>query len=129
MSVKSVVEVILGERCIDALVRYLAAYKVVEMNYGLFDKLARARDPRDFSNALYEAMRVKDRVLMKLNEGVKRGEYEVLGEVRDVKLAFDVGSNCISKVLDLASKSGDIRHVGAVIASLALAYEGVKSRR
>ena len=129
MSVKSAIDMVLGERCVDALVRYLAAYKVVEMNYGLFDKLARARDFRDFSGAVYDAMRVKDRVLMRLVEGVERGEYEVFGEVKDVKRAFDIGSECISKVLDIANKSGDVRQVGAIIASLALAYEGIRSRR
>ena len=44
-----VVEKLLSEPCVDAYIRYLGAFKVVESDYGLFDKLARPRDFDDFA--------------------------------------------------------------------------------
>ena len=121
------VEKLLSEPCVDAYVRYLGAFKVVESDYGLFDKLARPRDFEDFAKTVYDSVRVQERVLRRLQEGMSRGDYEVIGEVRDVDRAFRVGKECLSKIIELAKDHP--RLVGSIIASLALAYEGVRLRR
>jgi len=121
------IKAILEEPCIDAYVRYLGAFKVVESDYGLFDKLARPRDLEDFTRVIYESVRVQDRVLGRLKEGISRGEYEVTWDVKDVEKAFRIDKSCLSKVIELARANP--RLVGSIIASLALAYEGVRSRR
>jgi hypothetical protein len=58
---------------------------------------------------------------------MSRGEYELVVEVKDVDKFFRVGKECLSKIIDLAKENP--RLVGSVIASLALAYEGVRPRR
>jgi hypothetical protein len=119
-------DTILSESCVDTYIRYLAAFKVVESDYGLFDKLARPRDIEDFTSTVYSSIRVQERVLKRLQEGLKKGDYEVLGEIKDVDKAFRIGKECVSKIIELAKD--DPRFVGSIIASLALAYEGVKSK-
>jgi len=121
------VKQLLSDPCIDAYVRYLGAFRIVESDYGLFDKLARPRDFEDFARVVYESVRVQERVLRRLQEGISRGEYEIIGEVKEVDKAFHVGKNCLTKVIEFARENP--RLVGTLIASLALAYEGVKSRR
>lgn len=120
------IETVLKEQCIETYVRYLGAFKVVESDYGLFDKLARPRDFEDFTRAVYESVRVQDRVLKKLKEGVSKGDYNIVGEVEDVERAFRVGKNCLSKIIELAKDNP--RLVGNIIASLALAYDGIRAR-
>jgi len=117
----------ISEPCIEAYVRYLGAFKVVESDYGLFDKLARPRDFEDFARVVYESVRVQERVLSRLRDGISRGEYEIVGEVGDVEKAFRIGKNCLSKVIELAKDNP--RLAGSIIASLALAYDGIRSRR
>ncbi|MCX8171386.1 MAG: hypothetical protein N3E47_05385 [Candidatus Bathyarchaeota archaeon] len=124
---KSLIEAILSEPCVDAYIRYLGAFKVVESDYGLFDKLARPRDIEDFTLTVYSSVRVQERVLKRLQEGIQSGDFEVIGNVGDVGRAFRIGKDCLSKVIELARHNP--RFVGSVIASLALAYEGVKSKR
>ena len=121
------VKEMISEPCIEAYVRYLGAFKVVESDYGLFDKLARPRDFEDFARVLYESVRVQERVLSRLRDGISRGEYEIVGEVEDVEKAFRIGKNCLSKVIELAKDNP--RLAGSIIASLALAYDGIRSRR
>lgn len=118
---------ILSEPCVDAYIRYLGAFRVIESDYGLFDKLARPRDFEDFARVVYESIRVQERVLSRLKDGILRGEYEVVGDVGDVEKAFRVGKNCLSKIMELAKDNP--RLVGSLIASLALAYEGIRERR
>ena len=120
------VEKLLKEPCVDAYVRYLGAFKVVESDYGLFDKLARPRDLEDFTRTIYDSVRVQERVLKRLQEGVSEGVFEVFGDVKDIDRAFRVGKECISKIIELAKDKP--RFVGSIIASLALAYEGVRIR-
>lgn len=127
MSKENVLEVILSEPCIDAYIRYLGVFKVVESDYGLFDKLARPRDIEDFTSTVYSSIRVQERVLRRLQEGLQRGEFEIIGEVRDINRVFRVGKDCLSRVIEIAKSNP--RLVGSIIASLALAYEGIKSRR
>lgn len=113
----------------DAIVRYFAAYRVVEQNLGIFDKLARCRDTSDFVSAVYEGARVKDRVLAKLVEGVKRGEIEVVFEYKtpeELGRIFDFGQESVNSLLELASE--DPRTVGVTIAVMALSYGGVRAR-
>ena len=123
----SLINKILSEQCVDAYVRYLGVFKVVEGDFGLFDKLARSRDIEDLSRAVYESVRVQDRVLRRLQEGLSAGRFEVIGEVKDVDRAFRVGKECLSRIIELAKENP--RFVGSIIASLSLAYEGVKERR
>jgi hypothetical protein len=123
----SLLEKIFSEECVDAYIRYLGAFKVVEADYGLFDKLARPRDIEDFALTIYNSIRVQERVLRRLQDGLQRGDYEVIGDVRDVNKAFRVGKECLSKIIELAKNNP--RFVGSILASLALAYEGVTYRR
>ncbi len=124
---EELLEVLTSDRYIDAFVRYLAAYRVVEANYGLFDKLARPRDVEDFARAVYESVRVLERVLRRLKEGLARGEYKLTMEgIENVDKLFRVGRDCINRVLELAKHNP--RLVGSVVASLALAYEGIQER-
>ncbi len=126
MSKPDLVEKLLSEPCVDVYVRYLGAFKVVESDYGLFDKLARPRDFDDFARTVYESVRVQERVLRRLQEGLSRGEYSLVAEIKDVDRAFRVGKECLSKIIDLAKDNP--RLVGSIIASLAIAYEGIRSK-
>lgn len=126
MPKENLLETILSEPCIDAYIRYLGAFKVVESDYGLFDKLARPRDIEDFTLTVYNSVRVQERVLKRLQEGLQRGDFEVIGEVRDVNRAFRIGKECLSRIIEVAKSNP--RFVGSIIASLALAYEGIKSK-
>ncbi len=110
----------------ERYVRYLAAYKIVEQNLSLFDKMARCRDTNDVLSAIYESMRVKDRILNRLEEGVKRGDYRITFECDDIRKAFSVGSDDVEKIMELAGE--DPKTVGLVIATLALAYGGIQAR-
>lgn len=118
---------VLSEQCVDTYVRYLGAFKVIESDYGLFDKLARPRDLEDFALTVYNSVRVQERVLRKLQEGAQSGEIEIIGEVKDVNKFFRVGKECLSRIIELAKHNP--RFVGSIIASLALAYEGVRPKR
>ncbi len=115
------------KRARERFVRYLAAYKVVEANLALFDKMARCRDISELLSAIYEGVRVKDRVLARLEDGVKRGEYKITFECKDVKGTFSVGHDDVEKLIDLARC--DPKLVGTVLATLALAYGGVQPTR
>ena len=112
---------------VDSLVRYLAAYKVIEGNYELFDKLARCRNVEDLVRTIYEGVRVKDRVLDKLYDGVKSGEYKVAVEGKVTRelidKLFSVTKSDLEEVFKLAKANP--RLVGSIIASFALSYEGV----
>lgn len=112
---------------IDAFVRYLAAYRVVESNYGLFDKLARPRDIEDFTRTVYESIRVRDRVLSKLYEGVKDGKYKVTVEGKltkdSIERLFGITKSDLEEIIKTAKDNP--RLAGSIIASFALSYEGV----
>ncbi|MEM4489205.1 MAG: hypothetical protein QXK88_10525 [Desulfurococcaceae archaeon] len=125
-SKENLLETILSERCVDTYIRYLGAFRVIEADYGLFDKLARPRDIEDFALTVYNSVRVQERVLKRLQEGLQRGEIEIIGEVKDVSKVFRIGKECLSRIIELAKHNP--RFVGSIIASLALAYEGVKSK-
>ncbi|MEM1509163.1 MAG: hypothetical protein QXY49_02005 [Thermofilaceae archaeon] len=113
----------------DSLVRYLAAYKVIEQNLSLFDKMARCRDVGDFVSTIYDGVRVKDRVLDLLVEGVTKKEIDVVFEYEepgDLKRIFSVGQDQIEKIIELAKENP--RLVGSLISALALAYGGLRER-
>ncbi len=113
------------KKAFDKCVRYLAAYRIVEGNLGLFDKMARCRDYNDFVSAIYEAMRVKDRVLSKLIEGVEKNQYELIFRIEgDLRKVFDIGQEDVEKIFKSALENP--RVVGTVLASLALAYSGIR---
>lgn len=124
---ENILEIILSEPCIDTYIRYLGAFKVVESDYGLFDRLARPRNIEDFASTVYNSIRVQERVLKRLQEGLQSGDFEIIGEVKDLSRAFRIGKECLSKVIEIARSNP--RFVGSIIASLALAYEGIKSKR
>ena len=110
---------------LDRWTRYLAAYKVIEGNLALFDKLARCRDLREFQDAIYEAARVKDRVLEKLEEGVRRNEIVITGSFKPGDFAVDDGD--LKGLMDLATENEQApRVVGSIVASFALLYGGLR---
>jgi len=103
--------------------RYLAAYKVIEGNLALFDKLARCRDLREFQDALYEAARVKDRVIEKLREGVERNEITISRKPEE----FAVDDADLRELVELATKDERApRMVGSLVASFALLHKEPK---
>ncbi|MEM1738411.1 MAG: hypothetical protein QXF72_00030 [Nitrososphaerota archaeon] len=117
---------ILLEPCIETYIRYLGAFKVVESDYGLFDKLARPRDFNDFVRVVYESIRVQERVLMKLEDGISKKEYELAEAIKNVEINkfFRIGKDCLVRIMELAKENP--RLVGSIISSLALAYDGVR---
>jgi len=113
------------KRARERYVRYLAAYKVVEGNLALFDKMARCRDLSEFLTAVYESTRVKDRVLRKLEEGVREGDYKITFEIEGpISSVFNVGQDDLEKLISLAKDNPRI--VGSFLATLALAYGGIQ---
>lgn len=131
------VTTIIRDPCVENYVRYLGAFRIVESDYGLFDKLARPRDFEDFARVVYESVRVQERVLRKLKDGISKGEYVVfmMEETRgteetekieeiEIDKLFRVGKNCLAKIMEFAKENP--RLVGSIIASLALAYDGVR---
>ncbi len=124
MSAQDILNSLLEDKEVSAFVRYLAAYKVVEGNLGLFDKLAKARKIEEFAQAVYEALRVKERVLKELEEGVQRGDYKItIPDVTNIRDFFNVSDSVVKKILDLGNENTTL--VGSVISSRALAYEGI----
>lgn len=120
-------ELLSREKVLNRWTRYLAAYRVVEGNLALFDKLARCRDFREFEAAVYEALRVRDRVRQRLRERVERREVDI-GNLTPEQ--FTVDDRDLKAVLNLAIKSPQApRAVGALIASFGLAYGGVREVR
>lgn len=113
------------ENVLNRWTRYLAAYKVVEGDLSLFDKLARCRDFREFETAMYEALRVKDRVRQRLYEGLRRKEISIAGDLDPER--FNVDDRDLRTVMNLATKTPQApRAVGALIASFGLAYGGIR---
>ena len=122
---------------IKRLMRYLGAYKVIEGDLGLFDKLSRVKNIDDFLTCIYVALRVKDRILTKLIEELKKGEeskYEVLA-LKDVKAGniessvrklFEIGEETVRNVVKLSKENPSL--VAILLASLALAYSGIRER-
>lgn len=105
--------------------RYLAAYKVIEGNLALFDKLARCRDLREFQDAIYEAARVKDRVLEKLSDGVRRKEIVITSQRRPEEFTVDNGD--LKVLMEIATENEQApRVVGSMIASFALLHGEVR---
>lgn len=126
-SKSKLLEELLNDDCVNRFIRYLEAYRRIESNYGLFDKLARPRDFEDFARAIYECVRVEDRVLRRLNEGLKGGQFTLtVGEVEDLRRMFSPGKECVSALL--AKAKDNPRLVGAVLASLALSSQLIQER-
>jgi len=108
---------------------YLAAYKAIEGNLALFDKLARCRDLKEFQDAIYEAARVKDRVLEKLKEMARE---RATSKVPDVEAfasqfagIFSLSDKDLEELMMLATKSEAApRAVGSLVASFALLHRG-----
>ena len=118
-------ELLSKERVLNGWTRYLAAYRVVEGNLALFDKLARCRDFKEFEAAVYEALRVKDRVRQKLRERLERGEISIAGNLSLDQ--FSVDDRDLRAIIELATKTAQApRAVGALIASFGLAYGGIR---
>jgi len=121
-------ELLSKEDILNEWMRYLAAYRIIEGNLALFDKLARCRDFREFEIAVYEALRVKDRVKQKLKENVENQKIELYGGLEPEH--FDVGKEALKSIMELATRNPQApRAVGALIASLGLAYGGIREVR
>ncbi|MCS7098702.1 MAG: hypothetical protein NZ922_06965 [Candidatus Methanomethyliaceae archaeon] len=124
---------LIEDEYIDIYIRYLGALKIIESDYGLFDKLARPRDLGDFVRTIYSSIRVQERVLKKLEEGLNK-DYELaeelnkfIKELKSIDEAFRVNEECVSRIIEIAKENP--RFVGSIIASLALAYEGIKEKK
>jgi len=123
-AVEVVKELLSKEQVLNRWMRYLAAYRIIEGNLALFDKLARCRDFREFEGALYDALRVKDRVRQKLGERVERKEITISNLTPE---QFSVDDRDLREIVELASRNPQApRAVGALIASFALAYGGIR---
>jgi len=119
---------------VKRMVAYLGAFKVVEADLGLFDELARVKDIKSFITVINKFLRSKDRVLTKLAEGIKSGDFDApaLTEVKEgtleekIRRVFDIGSETVKEIIKLAEK--DPHLVAAILSSLSLAYLGVRSK-
>ena len=128
------IRIVLEDPNVMRFVRYLGAFKVVEGDLGLFDELAKAKDIEQFVTVINKFLRVKDRVIEKLAKGIEENEYtvpafseekvEAKSTLERVRKVFDVGSDTIKRVLELAEHNP--RLIATVISSLALAYSGVR---
>ncbi len=111
-------------KVLDRWTRYLAAYKIIEGNLALFDKLARCRDFKEFEDAIYDAVRVKDKIKKRLEEDVASNKINIYGELTPND--FLVDDRDVADLMSLAT--GDLhapRIIGSLIASFALAYGGL----
>lgn len=123
-AVEIVKELLSEEQILNRWTRYLAAYRVVEGNLALFDKLARCRDFSEFETAVYEALRVKDRVRRRLQEKVERKEVDLGSLAPD---QFTVDDSDLKVLMGFATRSSKApKAVGALIASFGLAYGGIR---
>ena len=123
--VEVVKELLSKERVLNGWTRYLAAYRVVEGNLALFDKLARCRDFMEFETAIYEALRVKNRVVQRLHEMLERRKISIAGNLSPDQ--FNVDDRDLKAIIELAAKTTQApRAVGALIASFGLAYGGIR---
>lgn len=112
---------LLANRVLDSWTNYLAAYRVIEGNLALFDKLARCRDFREFEDAIYETARVKARVMEKLKDGIRRREITISRKLEE----FDVDEEDLKALMELATVSEQApRVIGSLVASFALLHKG-----
>lgn len=126
-TVAIVKELLSNEHVVSRWAMYLAAYRVIEGNLALFDKLARCRDLKEFEIAMYEALRVKDRVKQKLRERVEKKELDIGNLTPD---QFTVDDRDLRALMVLATKDPQApRAVGALIASFGLAYGAIREVR
>jgi len=124
-TVEIVKELLAKEHILNKWTRYLAAYRIMEGNLALFDKLARCRDFKEFEIALYEALRVKDRVRRKLSENLKSNKIKLYSGLAPEQ--FNVDENDVKILMELATKNPQApRAVGSLIASFGLAYGGIQ---
>jgi len=96
---------------IRVVANFLAWYLELESDYGVIDRLSRARSDKDIVNSLYVALRVKERLKKRARE--ERNIPEDVFEDRVVP-----GQTAIEEVLKYASECPQI--VGGVLAILAL---------
>ncbi len=117
-------ELLARRRTLNGWMRYLAAYKIIEGNLALFDKLARCRSLREFQDALYEASRVKEKVQNKMKEGLSQRKIG-LAEGLSVD-DFIIGEGELREIMELATTNPEApRMIGSLIASFGLVYGGV----
>lgn len=96
---------------IRVMANFLAWYLYLESDYGVIDKLARARTDKDIVDALYAALRVKDRLKKRAKEERKVSEERFEEKVIPSQAVID-------SVLKYASECPQI--VGGVLAVLSL---------
>lgn len=102
---------IVSDLKVRVVANFLAWYVELESDYGVVDKLARARSDRDIIDALYAALRVKERLKKRVRE--ERNIPEEKFEERVIP-----GQSAIDQVFKYASECPHV--VGGVLAILAL---------
>ena len=126
-----IIKELLDAKMLERWARYLAAYRAFEGNLALFDKLARCRDLREFEDAIYEAARVRDRVLEKLKDlarEVLRKKSEMSNEdverfAEQFAEIFVVSDADLKDLVEFATKNENApRMVGSLTASFALLH-------
>jgi len=90
---------------------FLAWYLELEGDYGVIDKLARARSDKDIVDAIYAALRVKERLKKRAKEERKISEERFEEKIIPGQVALD-------QVFKYASECPHI--IGGVLAVLAL---------
>ena len=90
---------------------FLAWYLELESDYSVIDKLARARSEKDVLDAIYAALRVKDRLARRFSEE-KKTSQETFNE------KIIPSTPAIDEILRYAQECSSI--VGGVLAVLAL---------
>ncbi|MEM4469138.1 MAG: hypothetical protein QXS32_08750 [Candidatus Nezhaarchaeales archaeon] len=114
----------LGDEDVNAIVRYLAAYREVEGDLGALDELRRVHDFEGFVSVMSKIIRVKNRVISRLMSEAEKYEIVVEG---DVKKLFEVSETNLKKVYGYATTNA--RLTGKLLASLAFASMIVRRRK
>ena len=105
-------EGLVNNKLLYVAANYLSWFLDLENDYSVIDKLSRARSDKDVAEALYAALRIKNRLArLAKNENKVTDESIFLNNVVP-------SDKIISEIIRLASK--DPRGVGIVIANLAL---------
>ncbi|MEM2173293.1 MAG: hypothetical protein QXG39_05555 [Candidatus Aenigmatarchaeota archaeon] len=112
-------ETYLESETINHVARFLALYRHYEFDWLPLDKAFRVRSMDDLKDALYIALRKKDRIIEKLKEElIKRGLSDITAEERAKRAALEN-----KDVENLLKTQQDISSVGKTIAILAASWD------
>ncbi len=104
------VEEIIDNPKIKVCANFLAWYLELENDYGVIDKLARAKSDVDIIDALYAALRVKERL-----KKLAKDDYNIPPETFEQVIP---GGTVLTEIAKFASKCP--KTVGVTLATLAL---------